>query len=103
MPAGRSLQRNRDAAQIEWRGISIEISHVSRWCAVTGIDHIEVSSAGRVPLPITGTGYRSLFIYPEHFAAYGSAANYVRAWLDEAAQDDAWKREEQAARQLSLF
>jgi hypothetical protein len=103
MPADKTPQKTVSVVQIEWCGIAIEITHVSPWSRVAGIDHIEVRSGGRVPLPITDTGYRSLFIYPEQFSDYDSAADYVRAWLDDEARGGAWKRAQEAGRQLSLF
>jgi len=84
-----------------WRGIELEIRHKRNWAV--GFDHIETSSADRVSLPITETGYRSLFILPERIAAYGTPVDYVLAWLDDAAQSKSWKQNEAKARQLSLF
>ena len=66
-------------------------------------NQIEVISAERVPLPITETGYKSLFIPPERIAEFGSATDYVLAWLDHAAEAESWKGREAEARQLSLF
>jgi hypothetical protein len=54
-------------------------------------------------LPITETGYKSLFILPEYIAEKGDAKDYVLAWLNHEAQSEAWKRSQSAARQLSLF
>ena len=86
-----------------WRGIGLEIRHCPTWSEAAGIDHIEVVSDERQPLPITGTGYKSLFILPEYIAEKGDAKDYVLAWLDHEAQSEAWKRSQSEARQLSLF
>jgi len=86
-----------------WRGIDIEIRHFPTWSETAGIDHIEVISDQRKPLPITETGYKSLFIMPEYIAEKGTAHDYVLAWLDHEAQSKAWKRNQTDARQLSLF
>jgi hypothetical protein len=87
--------------RIEWRGIGIQLEfHANRWNVA--VDHIEIRSDNSVPLPITETGYKS------HFLSAGQVteetlADQVTAWLDDEAQSDAWKRYEEASRQLSLF
>lgn len=84
-----------------WRGIDLTIRHLAGRFA--GMDHIEVVSAGRAALPITATGYKSLFILPERIAEYGTPTDYVQAWLDHEAQAESWKLKEAKGRQLSLF
>lgn len=86
-----------------WRGIGLEIRHFATWSEAAGIDHIEVISDRRKPLPITETGYKSLFIIPEYIAEKGTAQDYVLAWLDHEAESKTWKRYEADTRQLSLF
>jgi hypothetical protein len=86
-----------------WRGIDLEIRHCRQWCAITGLDHIEVRSRDRVSLPITETGYRSHFIAPEQIAEFGTAAEYVLAWIDRASQSQKWKQKDADTRQLPLF
>ena len=84
-----------------WRGIDLEIRHLTGRFA--GFDHIEVISADRVPLPITETGYQSLFILPERIAEIGTPIEYVLAWLEHEAQAEDWKRKQDQSRQMSLF
>ncbi len=98
-----SNQQNYTVSRITWCGIPVEIRHCRNWCAMVGTDHIEVESMDRVPLPITGTGYKSYFIAPERIAEIGTATDYVLAWLEHESQSEAWKRAKAAARQLSLF
>jgi len=100
MPAGNHC-KNYKVFKAEWRGIELEIRHKKNWAA--GIDHIEVISANREPLPITETGYRSLFILPERIAEFGTPVKYVLTWLDDAAQSKNWKLKEAQRRQFSLF
>ena len=102
MPAAKS-DDGYIVSHADWRVIGLEIRHCVNWCAMVGMDHIEVISAERVPLPITETGYKSLFIPPERIAEFGSATDYVLAWLDHAAEAESWKGREAEARQLSLF
>ena len=67
--------------------------------------HLEIESIApeRAHLPITETGYRSHFTSPETVAAYGGPAAFVEMWLTEESHSPAWRAQEQAARQFSLF
>lgn len=100
MPAGKS-EDSAAIAHVEWRGIALKIGYIAKRFA--GMDHVEVRSAERVPLPITETGYRSLFILPERLKEHGDPETYVLAWLDHEAQSAAWKRYEADRKQLRLF
>lgn len=42
---------------ITWRGIGIEITFTPEQFGM--VDHIELRSEGKTPLPVTETGYRS--------------------------------------------
>jgi len=81
---------------ITWRGIDIEITFTPERFGIS--DHIELRSAGRVPLPVTETGYRSNFLPCGHVAVYGGAVAFVTAWLDHEAAQTGWN-----GAQLSLF
>ncbi len=105
---------DRDRAEYEtycvtWCGIDLEIRHCPSWFSSERDEfvtqHIEVRSAGNVPLPITGTGYRSHFMNGEDALAEfdGDPVAFVVWWLDEAAKSAEWKRTVEEARQLSLF
>lgn len=87
--------------RIEWRGIGIQLEfHPNRWNSP--VDHIEVHSDDRVPIPITETGYKSHFLQAGQVTPE-NLVEQVTAWLEEEAQSEAWKRYEEASRQLSLF
>jgi hypothetical protein len=60
-----------------WRGIGLEIRHCPTWSKAARIDHIEVFSDERAPLPITDSGYRSHFIMPEHITEVGTPVEYL--------------------------
>ncbi|MHB0696986.1 hypothetical protein, partial [Roseomonas mucosa] len=64
---------------------------------------VEATAPARTELPITETGYRSHFLGPAAMDEAGGPVAYVTAWLDEAAQDKAWKARQVAARQMALF
>ena len=87
--------------RISWRGIGIRVDyHASRWGGVC--DHVELHSDGRVPLPVTETGYRSHFL-PTGIVTADTLEAQVIAWLDEEAAKPEWRAYEEASKQLSLF
>lgn len=81
---------------ITWRGIEIAITFNPD--AFGMAEHIELRSAGKLPLPITETGYRSHFMDKGSVAQYGGAVAFVTAWLDHEAAQTGW-----SGAQLSLF
>jgi hypothetical protein len=101
-PAANS-NKEYTVSHVTWRGIGLEVRHCAKWCAMVDMDHIEVVSVDRLPLPITGTGYKSHFISPERIAEIGTPVDYVIAWLDHAAESAEWIKAELESRQLSLF
>ena len=86
---------------IFWRGIGMEIIHVTG--CFSGMDHIEIHTENRTPIPITETGYKSHFFPTGGLGEFETAVDYVRAWLEHEAKSKAWKVQEFASRQLSLF
>jgi hypothetical protein len=101
-PADKRIERYQITCA-KWRGITLEIRHCPLWSKVAEIDHFEVVCKDRQVLPITETGYRSLFIRPEYIEAHGSAQAYVLGWLEEEAKSPEWTRKEANSKQLSLF
>lgn len=87
--------------KIEWQDIPITIRHLTG--RFSGMDHIEVISDACVELPITDTGYKSQFTLPERIAEYGTAVDFVLAWLDYEADTEEWELKQAKGRQLSLF
>jgi len=87
---------------IEWEGRTIRLSYYPRRWDV--IDHIELESENRTPLPVTETGYKSHFFAPvtPPYTA-DELISHTRNWLDEAARDPDWLAAEERRRQLSLF
>lgn len=97
--------------RIDWRGITVEISYEPEWMGGLAeaygepLAHLQVRSVSpeRAALPVTETGYRSAFIAGSVITLEGGPVAFVREWLDEAANDPAWKRAQDEARQLVLF
>lgn len=117
--------RHVETHTLEWNGIRIEIRYCPSWSEsyerIYGypLAHLEIEAIdpARTPLPVTETGYRSLFTRadlieemqkPERSEGAfcrdepGPVA-FARAWLDEAAKDPKWIEREAARKQLSLF
>lgn len=92
-----------------WQGLTIETLHTPEWSEshrrICGhaLAHLEITSAGRAPLPISQTGYRSHFTDAGDIEAAGGAVAYVRAWLDHAGLSPEWIAARQQTQQLSLF
>lgn len=86
---------------IIWRGISIEVIHVSNY--FEGMEHIEIHTEGKTPVSITETVYKSHFFPTGSLGEFETAVDYVREWLDHEAKSKAWKMREFASRQLNLF
>jgi hypothetical protein len=93
---------------IVWRGITIEVRYEECWLGADGpfsTAHLELESIApaRAPLPVTETGYRSHFTPAAVIAAAGGAVAFATAWLEREAGAKAWKAQEEAARQMTLF
>lgn len=96
---------------LHWRGVHIVIRYCPNWLdfyeRLYGhpLAHIEIEAVApaRALLPITETGYRSHFTTPEEVADAGGPVPFVRAALDSAAEDPAWKEAEAAARQYTFL
>ena len=86
---------------IVWRGISMEITHLTG--CFSGMDHIEIHTEDRTPIPITETGYKSHFFPTGGLGEFETAVDFVRAWLEHDAESKKWKAQALAGQQLSLF
>ena len=104
--------KDEDGDQLQWGGIKIAVSQRARpfggaFRESHGHDliHVEVRSVcpERAPLPITETGYKSLWVIDENLEQFSDAAAYVKLLLDEAAQSKDWQTAEQQAAQYNLF
>lgn len=95
--------------RMDWNGISLEVSWEPSWLFLPesryAVGHLQVRSIApeRAPLPVTETGYRSLFINPQDVMNDGGPLTLVGAWLDCEARNPAWRAQQEAARQLALF
>jgi len=99
---------NKDVFNITWQGIEIEITcskpvYLSSHRKIYGYGmlHIEVKST--LPLPITETGYKSIFISEPELAGKGGSLKYVTSFIDAEAKSEKWKNSLENSRQFNLF
>lgn len=81
---------------IVWRGVTVEITFTP--ARFSTVDHIELRTENKTPLPVTETGYRSQFLPLDSIAEYGGAIAYVTDWLNHEAERTKW-----GGAQLTLF
>lgn len=91
---------------ITWRGIAIRVVYQRE---ATGLpecrySHLEVmTDRPRRPLPMSETGYQSLFVPTGTIEALGGPLTYVDRWLEHAAKSPQWKKAEREMQQGRLF
>jgi hypothetical protein len=91
---------------LPWRGIDVRIVYESHstGTAECPYSHLEVmTDKPRRPLPMTETGYKSLFVPSGTIEQHGGPVVYVMRWLEHAAKSPEWKATERDLRQGSLF
>lgn len=96
---------------LEWQGITIDITHDDEWLNMPDLQHyvhhIKVQRRDEGPLPITETGYRSIFLQGVNkvmaLDPYPDALSFVTACLDAESRDKAWLDYIDSQKQLSLF
>lgn len=90
--------------ELLWRGREVRVVyHPSALGFMTDYEHIEVLSNPRQALPITETGYRSLFLPSGAIEEGGGPVAFVTRWLDHKANTREWKQTDLQSRQGSLF
>lgn len=83
-----------------WADRDIAVSHQANWLN-TGHWHIELRCDDR--LPVTATGYRSIFVPQAEFVGDAEIAAFVVALLNEAALSKDWLSYVEDSKQLKLF
>lgn len=82
---------NKDVFTLTWCNIDIEVVYVANdsesFKRIHGyaMSHVEITSVfpKGAPLPITETGYRSIFMTEPELALYGGAKELVLSMLEE--------------------
>lgn len=83
-----------------WADLQILVRHQANWLQ-TSHWHIELRCEQR--LPVTETGYLSIFVPQAKFADEAAIDAFVSDLLDEAAESRAWQTYLEDSRQLKLF
>lgn len=103
---------NKDVSNIIWQGIDIEIvcyepAYMKCHRKIYGcaMFHIEVRSISpeRAPLPITETGYKSIFMTEPELAKQGGSLKYVTSYIEQEAKSKKWQKSLENSRQFNLF
>lgn len=85
---------------LDWTEFTIVVEYQRHWLNSESW-HLQLRC--KEPLPVTATGYRSIFMADESFAGEDDIRAFVIALLDEAAQSKTWQRHLEDRRQLKLF
>jgi hypothetical protein len=86
--------------EVVWQEIPVTITFEKKsW--LPDLAHLQLRAGER--LPVTETGYKSLFLSAEAVTEAGGAVAFVEGLLEEAAQSPAWKDYCQERQQLTLF
>lgn len=92
---------------LQWAGLDVEVRYCPSWSPcyqeVYGYALAHLTIACSSPLPLSETGYRSLFERAGFVQAEGGPVPYVLDWLEQAARSPEWLAAQEAGRQLSLF
>ncbi len=102
---------NKETIPLNWSGIEIEVifkrSYSEIYEKIYGyvLSHIEIRSVRphHAPLPITDTGFRSIFMTEPEVLEHGGAVNLVLSLLEERAKSEAWTKANEKAKQYQLF
>lgn len=81
---------------ITWRSVEIEVTFTPEKFGM--VDHIELHTKNKTPLPVTETGYRSHFMNKGTVVHHGGAVTFVTTWLDHETEREGWGNA-----QFSLF
>ena len=85
--------------------LTIRIAVIFRRNYFSGYDHLEIRSVEpeKHPLPITETGYRSIFAVAGDIDQLGGSVEAARILLDDGAQNTNWQQRIAEWQQPSLF
>lgn len=92
---------------LPWQGIQVKITYQPHYSDTVlhiqgyQLAHIEVRA--NTPLPITQTGYRSVFLPEAEVQEAGGVVAYVYGLLTEAAKSKEWQEYVKQKNQLTLF
>ena len=92
---------------LPWQEVNIKITYESDYSqavkAIQGYQLAHITIKAETPLPITKTGYRSIFLPDSEVEEAGGVIKLIRAELDKAAQSKERKHYKAERNQLKLF
>ena len=89
-----------EGLELVWEGRTVAVQFQANWLN-SDTWHIELRCSDR--LPVTDTGYRSIFVPNPGFEGAADVESYVRSIVDDAAKADEWQRYIEDSRQLKLI
>ena len=93
--------------KITWDGVEIEINYEENFSnahkKIYGerMCHIEIYA--KEDIPITDTGYKSIFILESKLDEWGGVEKYIRAELEHGSKSPEWEFRKESKKQLCLF
>lgn len=89
-----------EAFTLQWSEFTILVAYQRNWLN-SGNWHLQLCCDQ--PLPVTSTGYRSIFMADQKFAGEDEIRAFVTSLLDEATQSKDWLAYLEDNKQLKLF
>jgi len=93
--------------KLNWEGIEIEIIFVEDYSPTVEKNYGEkmhhITIKANEELPITETGYKSIFILESNLERWGGLEKYILDELSLASKTDAWEFKKISKNQLCLF
>ncbi len=92
-----------------WNNVAITIKHNSSWSKAYAdiqsakMTHTIIIRDDGLALPISDSGFRSLWLDSRNLEQYEGILDYVKQWLDHDAQSKKWKAIQDDQNQLKLF
>jgi len=95
-----------EKSQILWNGVKVNITYKPNYFgnfsnSANQLIHIDVNADQ--PIPITETGYKSIFLYKEEVESHGGAKDYIESLLDEYSTSKDWLEYNKSKEQMCLF
>ena len=90
-----------------WQKICVKITmkrnYSQTYKDAFGQELVHVTIKAKEPLPITKTGFKSIFLPLNHISDSGGLIQMIKDELDRAGQSHEWKAYQIEKRQLTLF
>lgn len=85
------MNAQKEIFNTQWKGIEINIVFIKNYFGSAQVSHLKVSSKGGQPLPISESGFRSIWLYPEHLDGGITPVQFVLDALEVESNTKKWK------------